>query len=298
MWGDWPFAPGPWAALACAGAAYLAGVLRLRRRGRPWARRRTLAFAGGLLALAAALASPLATHDERFTVHMAQHLLLGMLGPVLLALSAPMTLALRTLPRRGRLVAVLHSRAAVVLSAPVVATGVFAGSLIALYCTPLYDATLRHPLLHELVHLHFIAAGCLFAWTFIGADPVPRRGPLGLRAGLLLLALGAHAALAKLLYAGDTGVTVASARDLHDGARLMYYGGDAVDLIVLLAFFSRWYAAGGRRLERDRRRQIYAGRGRPLPDAPRVMARGRSGRWFRRRRPTPARRRRAASPGL
>jgi putative membrane protein len=261
VWGDWPFAPGPWLALACAGTAYLAGVRRLRRRRRPWNRWRTLAFAGGLLALAAALASPLAAHDERFTVHVAQHMLLGMLGPVLLALSAPVTLALRTLPRpaRARLVSLLHSRAAAVLSAPVVAAGLFAGGLIALYCTPLYDQTLRHPLLHELVHVHFIAAGCLFAWTFIGADPVPRRGPFALRAVLLLLALSAHAALAKLLYAGHAGVTTASVRELHDGAQLMYYGGDAVDLIVLVAFFGRWYAAGGRRLERERRRLVRSG---------------------------------------
>jgi putative membrane protein len=256
---DWPVAPGPWLALACAGVAYFAAVRSLRRRGRPWRRWRTVAFAAGLLAIAAALVSPLATRDELFTAHMAQHMLLGMLGPVLLALSAPVTLALRTLPRptRRTLVSVLHSQAVAVVSHPATATALFVGGLIGLYFTPLYDQTLRHPLLHELVHLHFMAAGCLFAWTFIGIDSVPRRGSFALRIGLLVFALGSHAALAKLLYAGYGDLTTVSARQLHDGAQLMYYAGDAVDALLLLAFFGQWYAAGGRRLERERRRAAH-----------------------------------------
>jgi putative membrane protein len=254
--GEWPVVPGPWLALACTGVAYFAGVRSLRRLGRPWQPWRSVAFAAGLLAIAAALVSPLATRDELFTVHMVQHMLLGMLGPVLLALSAPVTLALRTLPRPARraLVSVLHSRAVAVLSHPAPATALFVGGLVGLYFTPLYDQTLRHPLLHEFVHLHFMAAGCLFAWAFIGVDPVPRRGSFALRIGLLGFALGSHAALAKLLYAGYGGITTASARQLHDGAQLMYYAGDTVDALLLLAFFGQWYVAGGRRLQRERRR--------------------------------------------
>ena len=255
MPGDWPFAPGLWLALACVGVAYLAGVCSLRRRSRPWRRWRTVAFGAGLLTIGAALVSPLATRDELFTVHMAQHVLLGMLGPLLLAFSAPVTLALRTLPRaaRRRVVSVLHARAVAVLSHPAIAAALFVGGMLGLYFTPLYDQTLRHPLLHELVHLHLVAAGCLFAWTFIGIDLVPRRGSFALRVGLLVFALGSHAALAKLLYAGYGDLTTVSARQLHDGARLMYYAGDAVDALLLLAFFGQWYAAGGRRLERERR---------------------------------------------
>jgi putative membrane protein len=234
-------------ALICAAVAYVAGVRRLRRPWNPW---RTTAYFAGLLSLAVALVLP---HDERFTLHMAQHMLLGMLGPVFLALSAPVTLALRTLPRptRNLLVRGLHSRAASVLAHPVTATALFVGGIVGLYFTPVYEQTLHHPLLHELVHLHFLAAGCVFAWAFIGADPVPRRGSFPFRAGLLLFALGAHAALAKLLYAGYGQVV-----DPQAGAQLMYYGGDAVDVIVLVAFFGRWYAAGGRRLAHARRQPL------------------------------------------
>jgi putative membrane protein len=274
--GDWPIAPGPWLALICAAGAYAAGVRALHRRGRPWNPWRTTAYAAGLLAIAVALVSPLASHDELFPVHIAQHMLLGMLGPLLLALSAPVTLALRTLPRPARrtLVAVLHSRAAAVLTHPATVTVLFVAGLVGLYFTPLYDQTLRHPLLHELVHIHFMAAGCLFAWTFIGTDPVPRRGTLNLRIGLLLLALGSHAALAKLIYAGYGSLTSVPPGQLHDGAQLMYYAGDAVDLLLLLAFFSQWYAAGGRRLERDRRRAAHANRLAGGAIAPAVILQG------------------------
>jgi cytochrome c oxidase assembly factor CtaG len=43
----------------------------------------------GSLCVAAAVLPPVASHDEVFTVHVAQHLLLGMAAPVFLALSAP-----------------------------------------------------------------------------------------------------------------------------------------------------------------------------------------------------------------
>jgi len=36
-------------------------------------------------------------------------------------------------------------------------------------------------------------------------------------------------------------------------AELVYYGGDAADLLLLVTFFSQWYAAGGRQLESARR---------------------------------------------
>jgi putative membrane protein len=118
----------------------------------------------------------------------------------------------------------------------------------------LYNATLDHPLLHAVVHLHLLASGCLLAWTFIGVDPIPRPGAGAVRISALLVALGSHAALAKLLYGGYGEIHAASSQ-LRQGAELMYYGGDAIDLALLLAFFAQWYAAGGRRLRQANRRK-------------------------------------------
>ena len=51
-----------------------------------------------------------------FSVHMTQHMVLSLITPLLLLIAAPVTLALRTLPRarragrRGRCLEALHSR--------------------------------------------------------------------------------------------------------------------------------------------------------------------------------------------
>ena len=69
-------------------ALYLVGVHRHRTRG-PWPLHRTAMWIGGLVCLTVSLIGPLAAaarHD--FTAHMAGHLLLGMLGPLLLVLAA------------------------------------------------------------------------------------------------------------------------------------------------------------------------------------------------------------------
>jgi putative membrane protein len=239
-----------WLGVACAGALYAGGARVLRARRRPWSPWRTLSFAAGLAAVAAALAPPVAAHDEHFAVHMLQHTLLGMFGPLLLALSAPVSLALRTLPRqlRAGLVALLHARATRLIAHPLAATTLSVGGLAALYLTPLYDESLGRPVLHALVHLHLLASGCLFTWVFVGLDPVPRRGSTAFRLALLVLALGAHAALAKLVYGGFSHVESAAVAELHRGAKLMYYGGDLFDLAILAAFFRPGYVAGGRRL--------------------------------------------------
>lgn len=258
----WSADPALWLPLILAGEFYAFGVHRLHTRGRQWSRWRSASFGAGLVAIAIAIVSPLAAHDERLPVHIVQHLLLGMLGPVLLSLSAPVTLALRTLSRKMRrpLVRLLHSPALSVLAHPVTAACLFATGGYLLYLTPLYTQTLLHPLLHVLIHIHLLLTGCLFAWTFIGLDPVPRRGSLGVRVALLTAALGSHAALAKLLYAsGEASLThAAGPADLHAGAQLMYYGSDSVDLLILVAFFARWYAAAGRRLASERRRHAAA----------------------------------------
>ncbi|WP_369205495.1 cytochrome c oxidase assembly protein, partial [Streptomyces sp. PU-14G] len=155
---------------------YLLLVRRARRRGprREWSAWRSAGFLSGCGLLAVALLPPLAgwAHGD-FRGHMAQHLLVGMYAPLLLVLGAPVTLLLRTLPgKRARaLTSVLRSRPARVLTHPVSALLLNTGSLAVLYCTPLYGAAMARPWGHWLLHLHFLAAGCLFAWVVAGPDP-------------------------------------------------------------------------------------------------------------------------------
>ena len=199
--------------LVIAGAVYLYGVHRLRRRGDHWPRGRTVAFlAGGLGSIAAVTVTGLEAYDTALlSVHMVQHMVLSMVGPIFLALGAPVTLALRTLPaaNRKQLLRVLHSRAAGVLTFPLVAFGIFIANPFVLYFTGLYRATLEHVWLHELIHVHFIVTGCLFFWPLLGLDPLPNRWPYPARALLMVLSVPFHTVLgltimqSKTLLGGD-----------------------------------------------------------------------------------------------
>jgi putative membrane protein len=239
---------------AIAIAAYGSGVHRLGRRGVGWSPARTVAFACGLAVVAVAVASPVAELDEDVRIHMLQHLLLGMLAPLLLAVSAPGTLLLRALPRRRRVRVsrLLHRRATRVLFHPLVASGVATGSLYALYFTPLYQATLESERLHALVHLHMLATGCLLAWALVGLDPLPHRPAFALRSAALVCTLALHAILGRLLYihAGSLATGASSPDEWRQGAQVLFYGGDLVSIGLLVAFFSQWYAHEGRRWTR------------------------------------------------
>jgi putative membrane protein len=242
--------------LALAAALYAGGVRRLARRQVVWSLARSVAFAGGLAVIALAVASPVAELDHDIRVHMLQHVLLGMLAPLLLALAAPGTLLLRALPprRRAPVARLLHGRVAHISAHPFVASALSIGSLYALYFTPLYQATLASEPLHELVHLHMLVTGCLLAWALVGLDPLPYRPALRLRSAALIFALAAHAILGRLIYAhaGSLAASGSSADDWRQAAQLLFYGGDLVDVGLLAAFFRQWYALEGRRLERIR----------------------------------------------
>ena len=236
------------------GWAYLLGVSRLRARGDIWPRGRVVAAVGGLLALAAALLPPLAGHDEEFPVHVVQHLLLGMLAPLLLVLAAPVTLALRTAPPsvRGRLLRVLHGRAARVATAPVTVLVLDVGGLFALYLTPLYALSADSTALHLAVHAHVVASGVLLSWLLVGVDPGPRRPSTLGRLAVLLVAASAHGILAKLLY--EHGLPAGAAGDRGLGAQLLYYGGDATEVLLAAAILAQWYLRTGRVAARAARR--------------------------------------------
>ena len=58
---------------------------------------------------------------------------------------------------------------------------------------------------------------------------------------VLIAFIAAHSVLGKWLYAyPPAGVDAADARR---GAQLMYYGGDVVDVLIIVLLFAGWYAA-------------------------------------------------------
>ena len=129
---DWGLDPIPFVVAVWAVGLYALGVSMLRRRGDRWPVGRTLAFVGlGMGSFVLATLSGLGRYDTTLlSVHMVQHMLLSMVVPLALALGAPVTLALRTLPPAPRrwLLAVLHSRVAKVLAFPPLAFALYVAS--------------------------------------------------------------------------------------------------------------------------------------------------------------------------
>ncbi|MFW6775194.1 cytochrome c oxidase assembly protein [Nocardioides sp. CPCC 205120] len=231
--------------LLAAGAAYVGAALVVRRRGgRGWPAYRVVLAVLGLGCVASALVGPLAAWSHAgFTGHMAAHLLVGMVAPLLLVAAAPVTLALRALPvgAARRLSRVLGSGAVRVVGHPVTAALLNVGSLWVLYATPLAGVMLREEVVHHLLLAHFLVVGYLLTAALVGVDPAPHRPGTGARLVVLVLAAAGHAVLAKHLWAHPpAGVEVAEARS---GAVLMYYGGDVVELALAVLLLAQWYGA-------------------------------------------------------
>jgi cytochrome c oxidase assembly factor CtaG len=261
----------PWLALGLltVTALYLAGVGTLARRGDRWPVGRTLSFVGlGLGSAAVATMSGLGALDETyFSVHMVQHMVLTMISPVFLALGAPVTLALRTLPRSPRraLLSLLHSRFAAVVVHPLIGWTLFVGSPFALYFSGWYDATLSSRLLHEMLHVHFLVVGCAFFFPLLGVDPIPNRTGYAFRILLVATTLPFHAFLGVAIMGSDrliaeshyVGVWGSVDRALADqtvGGSLLWASGDLVGLIFLGVLLFQWMRASEREAAREDRR--------------------------------------------
>ena len=162
---------------------YLLAVFRLRRTGVVWPWWRTAAWTAGIVSLFAVTGTWLNGYSMvLFSVHMAQHMVLSLITPLLLLLGAPVTLALRTLPRgqgaagapRALLLEALHSRFARFVAHPLFTVPLFIASLYGVYFTPLFDALMSSTVGHQFMLAHFVVTGLLFFGPIVAQDPWPR----------------------------------------------------------------------------------------------------------------------------
>ncbi|MHA7279730.1 cytochrome c oxidase assembly protein [Arthrobacter sp. MDT2-2] len=240
-----------WLALA---ALYLLAGRGAALRGRTgWPVHRTAAWLAGT-GLGFIATGPLAQAAAgSFTAHTAVHLVLGMLVPLLLVLGAPATLFLRAVPasvgrRWSRLARAAPLR---VGTHPVTATLLTTIPLAFLYRDGSTLGLVHHPVLGPLLHLHFLVSGVLFTYAVVGVDPNPHRAPAWMRGSAIAVGIAVHSVVAKHLYSvADQGTMP---RDVEQAAQFMYYGGDAVHGMLLVAFCARAYREAGRRLPRAAR---------------------------------------------
>lgn len=181
---------------------YIAGVVRLRRRGDAWPVHRTIFWLAGMLLLLWVTSGPLNAYQEYlFSVHMAGHMVLSMAIPLLLVSGAPITLALRAIHKREDgtrgarewIMWAVHSPFSRVITHPIVAAAIFIVSLWAFYFTDLVRWSLYDHLGHEWMVIHFLISGYLFVMSLVGVDPVPYRLPHAGRLITLIAVMAMHA---------------------------------------------------------------------------------------------------------
>jgi putative copper resistance protein D len=192
---------------------YVAGVVRLRRRGDAWSVLRTLSWVAGWLLFLYATNGVLGIYGRvAFSWHMTLHMVEAMVVPIFLVLGAPVTLALRTVrPRsdgtlgpREMLLALVHSRFLAVVGNPVFAAVFFFMSLVVFYWTGLFQLALETHTGHLLMTAHFVLAGYLFAWVLVGVDPGPKRWSPALRLVVLFATISFHAFFGVAMISGTT----------------------------------------------------------------------------------------------
>ena len=194
LWKEWSFDPLVLFAAAVAVAFFAQGWRRLHARRpelAPWSR--WPIFLAGVAIVVLGIVSPLDAIAEEYlqSAHMLQHVLIADLGVAiaLVAVRGPLSMfflpqdLLAPLARRRSLLRTLSF-----LLRPRVAVPLWLGVLVAWHVPALYDAALRHPLLHRVEHLSFVAVGAL-VWTLV-IDPAGHgRLTLGGRIGLAVVML-------------------------------------------------------------------------------------------------------------
>jgi putative copper resistance protein D len=251
---------------------YLAGVRRLRRRGDAWPAGRILAWLLGCLVLLFTTSSGLGRYmPAMFSMHMAAHMLLSMLTPILLVLGAPVTLALRALPTAGKgeppglrewLLTALHSRVSRFFTNPIVATVIFVAGFYGLYFGGIFDAAVDNHAAHLAMNLHFLLSGYLFYWVVIGVDPTPRPiPPLG-KVGMVFASLPLHAFFGVVLMSMNTVLGESFYKSLqlywHTdllgdqklGGGIAWSAGEVPLVIVMIALLVQWTRSDRRTAKR------------------------------------------------
>ena len=272
------FAPLQLAPIALAAVLYAYRVRELARRRRPVPGWRQGCWYGGLALIFVTLSSPLGRLAERlFLAHMAEHLLLGDFGGLLLVLglTGPILQPLLRIRALDRLRVLTH---------PVVAFPLWAISLYVWHLDALYVGAVRHEGLHALQHACFIGFGMAMWMPLFG--PLPKPVWFGNLAKLVyIIAVRLTGAiLGNVLiwtggvlypgYAGDGDLGITPTQDQNVAGAIMMVEGSLLTIALFCWLFLKAASEGE---ERQELLDLAAARGIELTDrrAARAVSAGR-----------------------
>jgi putative membrane protein len=214
-----------------AGALYLRRTRTLARQGRPVPAWRQGCFAAGLLAGVLGLALLGHLGDERFSAHMAEHLLLGDVGALLLVLglTGPVLAPVLRVRSLGWLRALAH---------PAPALALWALNLFAWHLEVLHEAALDSQAVHALQHALFVGLGVNVWMPLFGPLPRPAWFGMAARLGYLVGVRLLGAVLANVLLWAETPLydryeVADRLADQAAAASLMMVEGSLLTLVLL-----------------------------------------------------------------
>ncbi|MCW2523556.1 MAG: putative copper resistance protein [Frankiales bacterium] len=266
--GTWNWDPTVVVPLLATGLAYL-WCCRIVSRSHPsqrWPVCDLACFLAGLASIWLVLIGPIGCYDDTFFwSHMVQHMVLMMLAGPLIVLGSPVLLLLRVCSRqvrRQRVLPVLRSRAAVLLTDPVLTWLAFAGVLVGTHFSPFYNFALTHEWAHRFIeHPLYLGVSVIYYYSVIGDNPLPRERRPSLKVISLGLMMVPEAMTGFFLYAspyvlyphyaqvsrpfGPSALT-----DQQLGGSLMWAGGMLLDTAFIALATREWLRHDARKTRR------------------------------------------------
>jgi putative copper resistance protein D len=284
VWTEWRFEPVLVVATALAAVAYLAGVRTARRRGERRPVLPTVAFLGGLGGLVATSMGLLDVyHGRLFWTYCLRLGLLTTLVPGLLAAGRPLSLlrAAAGPGRPARVDALLGGTVWRAMASPLIAPVVVPILSAAVLFTPVFDATLRHGMVDQVVMLVAVVAATVVMLPLFGegTETTSLTIGVGVLVGIGELILDALPGLAVRLrsdlLAGSYWSAVprdwgpAAMRDQHIGGNTLWILAELIDIPFLAMLAVRWVRADAREaVVIDRRLDVVAGGAGPELEVP------------------------------
>jgi putative membrane protein len=277
----WSFEPLQLVPLALGVLLYAKRARTLARKGTTVEAWRLSLFGFGIFLVAVALVSPIASlgEEESFAFHMVQHLLLGDLGPLCIVAGL-------TGPLLRPVLSVRAIRALRFLAHPLVALPLWTTNLYLWHVPFLWEAALRHQVVHALEHVCFFTAGAIMWAAVVEVLPGPEWFGTAAKMGYIAAVRIASTVLGnELIWAGSPFYTLyehahrpwglSASADQGIAGGIMMIEGSLVTLGALAWLFLRLAQEGELRqrlLEggldpRTVRRAVRYGRGQDLVDS-------------------------------
>jgi putative membrane protein len=266
--GGGSFEPLQLAGLTLVATAYALRVISLRRDGRPVPTWRVVCFAAGIALTAGVFVSPVAhLGEELLLAHMAQHLVIGDLGALLivLGLTGPLLQPLLAVSWLGWLRTLTH---------PLIAFPLWLLNLYLWHIPALYEAAQGAGAVHALEHACFIGFGVLMWMPLVGPLPQPAWFGIPAKLGYVVGVRFAGTVLGNVFmwsndvlystYAGGNDWDISPLTDQGIAGVIMVGEGGLVTLGVLAWLFLRWAQQD---TERQRLLDLAESEGVPLSEA-------------------------------